>query len=75
MSDAVDIATETAEVNLAIILRNRPRLSSRPSATECEDCDSPIPTARQEAVPGIQKCVQCQQLADQHQGFNTGRYH
>lgn len=75
MSDTVDIANETAEANLAAILSNRPRLAEGPAALECEDCDEPIPEARRVAMPGIQKCVQCQQLADQSRGFHTGRYH
>lgn len=31
-----------------------------PSAEFCQECDDPIPVARQKAVPGCQYCVECQ---------------
>ncbi|MEP8984166.1 TraR/DksA C4-type zinc finger protein [Enterobacter cloacae] len=27
----------------------------------CIDCDAPIPTARKQAIPGVQCCVMCQE--------------
>ncbi len=30
------------------------------SATECSDCDEPIPEQRRVAIPGCQRCVECQ---------------
>lgn len=30
------------------------------SAHICIDCDEPIPQARREAYPGLQRCVECQ---------------
>ncbi len=27
---------------------------------ECIDCDEPIPAARQRAVPGCERCIDCQ---------------
>ncbi|CNI17012.1 DnaK suppressor protein [Yersinia frederiksenii] len=35
-----------------------------PSAFICADCDSPIPEARRAALPGVQCCVQCQQIRE-----------
>lgn len=32
------------------------------SATECQDCEKPIPEARRCAVPGCQRCVKCQTI-------------
>lgn len=37
--------------------RHRP---SHNSLEECEDCGEPIPEARQKAVPGCTRCVECQ---------------
>jgi phage/conjugal plasmid C-4 type zinc finger TraR family protein len=37
---------------------------SRPSLEECSDCGEPIPPARQRAVPGVQLCIDCAELAD-----------
>jgi len=42
----------------------RSRLPKGESATHCETCESEIPLARREAVPGVQLCVNCQSEAD-----------
>jgi len=34
----------------------------KPSATHCEDCEVLIPTARREYVPGVTRCVECQEF-------------
>lgn len=34
------------------------------SARYCIDCDAPIPEARRLAVPGVQRCVDCQELEE-----------
>lgn len=38
--------------------------SDRPSASECVECDEPIPEARREAIPGVVLCIDCQQERD-----------
>ncbi len=30
----------------------------------CEDCDEEIPEARRKAVPGVRRCVKCQEKRD-----------
>ncbi len=35
-----------------------------PSLTHCEECDTPIPKARQEAIQGVRLCVACQDIED-----------
>jgi phage/conjugal plasmid C-4 type zinc finger TraR family protein len=35
-----------------------------PGLTHCEECDAPIPVARREAIPGVRRCVGCQQALD-----------
>ena len=47
------------------IERARRALPKGPSLARCEECDAPIPAARQQAVPGVRLCVACQEAADQ----------
>jgi len=42
----------------------RARLQQGDSLEYCEDCDEPIPAGRRRALPGVRKCVNCQQAAD-----------
>ncbi|WP_242656039.1 TraR/DksA family transcriptional regulator [Enterobacter roggenkampii] len=30
----------------------------------CAECDAPIPPARRRAIPGVQCCVTCQEIAE-----------
>ena len=46
------------------IERARRALPKGPSLTRCEECEKPIPLARQKAVPGVLLCVACQEAAD-----------
>ena len=54
------------------IARARARLPQGPSRERCEDCDAPIPEARQRAVPGVRVCVSCQQSRDAEAGAFAG---
>lgn len=38
------------------------------SATECQDCEQPIPEARRWAMPGCQRCVKCQSAQERMKG-------
>jgi phage/conjugal plasmid C-4 type zinc finger TraR family protein len=49
------------------IERARRALPKGPSLTHCEECEKPIPVARQQAVPGVRLCVVCQEAADQEE--------
>lgn len=49
------------------VRRARASLPSGVSAAYCEECGEPIPRARQEALPGVRLCVQCQQEAEREQ--------
>ena len=31
----------------------------------CEDCEEEIPEARRKALPGVRRCVRCQEEADE----------
>ncbi len=39
------------------------------SLTHCEDCEDEIPEGRRRAVPGVRRCVRCQEAADAEQRF------
>lgn len=38
--------------------------AQQPSAENCVECDEPISTKRQRAVPGVQLCFECAQLQE-----------
>lgn len=54
------------------VRRVRSRLRSGGSARTCEECGGPIPEARRAAVPGVRKCLACQELEDREQAMNAG---
>ncbi|MCC7122486.1 MAG: DksA/TraR family C4-type zinc finger protein [Gammaproteobacteria bacterium] len=39
------------------------------SLTHCEDCEEEIPAGRRQAVPGVRRCVRCQESADADERF------
>jgi phage/conjugal plasmid C-4 type zinc finger TraR family protein len=58
--DQVDLAQQLEQEHLQRSLSTLDQSSSnRPSATQCEDCDDIIPEGRRQAIPGVQKCVNC----------------
>jgi phage/conjugal plasmid C-4 type zinc finger TraR family protein len=56
------------------VQRARSQLSRGESLKKCVECDTSIPEARRQAVPGVRLCVKCQQERDQQQvnlsGYN-----
>ncbi len=42
------------------------------SLTHCEKCDAEIPQARQEIMPGVRYCVNCQSIRDKEKTLFTG---
>jgi phage/conjugal plasmid C-4 type zinc finger TraR family protein len=67
-SDNLDVAAEytqqTTDARIAEQVAAYRAMAERNSATECVECDEPIPVPRQIAVPGVQTCVMCQGLLD-----------
>ncbi len=47
----------------------RRALAGSVSRTECEDCGEAIPEARRVAVPGVRRCVPCQEAHDADERF------
>ena len=68
VQDQIDASVEDA------VKRARSEMPSGESLSHCEECEKPIPEARQLAVPGVRHCVPCQteidQQAKREHGFN-----
>ena len=58
VQDQIDATVEDA------IRRARSQLRGGPGLAHCEDCETAIPQARRDAVPGVRLCVACQQAHD-----------
>ena len=56
------------------VSHSRHRLPKGESLKNCANCDQPIPRARREAVPGVRRCIRCQEADDKdavtHSGYN-----
>ncbi len=68
VQDQIDATIEDA------VNRARDQLPRGESPKNCEKCDTAIPTARREAVPGVRLCVNCQAEHDKeavnYSGYN-----
>jgi phage/conjugal plasmid C-4 type zinc finger TraR family protein len=54
-------------INMNAVANVRKKLAkqaSEPSLEECQDCGEEIPQARREAVPGVKRCITCQNIID-----------
>lgn len=47
--------------------RARARLGRGESLSHCEDCEAPIPERRRAALPGVRRCVRCQEEEDREE--------
>ena len=59
VQDQIDASVQDA------VTRARQSIPDGYSLSECEECDTAIPEARQRAVPGVRLCVRCQEHIDQ----------
>lgn len=66
VQEQIDASLED-EVN-----RVRDQLPRGDSAFECDDCGNAIPAARRKAIPGVRRCVTCQQIIDSEQTAFAG---
>ena len=68
VQDQIDASVEDA------VARARSQLPRGKSLSKCEECGEAIPEARREAVPGVRRCIACQEAEDSEQknisGFN-----
>jgi len=58
VQDQIDASVEDA-VKIA-----RAKLPTGDSLQYCEECGDDIPTARQQAMPGVRFCIACQQALE-----------
>jgi phage/conjugal plasmid C-4 type zinc finger TraR family protein len=61
VQDQIDASVEDALTEV------RSRITQGEGRTECEDCGAAIPEARRRAVPGVRRCVRCQEAEDAEQ--------
>ena len=66
VQDQIDASVKDA------IKRVRSQLPRGESLHHCEECDSEIPLARRQAMPGVRLCVTCQTEVDRQQTLNAG---
>lgn len=66
VQDQIDASVEDA------VEAARSRLSQGESLKYCEECGEPIPEARRKALPGVRKCIACQEAEDTEQKGAAG---
>ncbi|MGB3609035.1 MAG: DksA/TraR family C4-type zinc finger protein [Cellvibrio sp.] len=66
VQDQIDASIDDA------VQQARRRLPQGKSLTHCDECGTPIPEARQKAVPGVRLCVVCQAERDEEQSVSAG---
>ncbi|MBV8741248.1 MAG: DksA/TraR family C4-type zinc finger protein [Sinobacteraceae bacterium] len=54
------------------ISRAKSRLPQGASLTHCSECGKPIAEARRNAVPGVRRCLPCQDAEDRHEAAFSG---
>ena len=65
--EQIDASVEDA------VNRARSELGGGQSLSECEECGQPIPEARRIAVPGVRRCIACQQESESKR-TNSGAF-
>ena len=65
VQDQIDASVDDA-VELA-----RSRLNVGESLEHCDECDSDIPLARRNAIPGVRLCISCQSTLEEEQTISA----
>ena len=65
VQEQIDASVEDA------VEQARNRLPKGESLTHCEECGEPIPEARRAAVPGVRRCIACQEEIDRQQAAQS----
>lgn len=63
MADEAEIASAYADRFTEECVASRVRFEGE-SATHCIDCDEEIPQQRRDSLPGVQRCVECQEISE-----------
>lgn len=64
MADSMDLVQQRVEEELQRNIHIARTKAPGVSRELCIDCDTPIPQARRSALPGVQCCVTCQEIAE-----------
>lgn len=66
VQDQIDASIEDA------VKQARSQLPNGTGLSHCEECETAIPKARRDAVPGVRLCVNCQEQADNTRNISGG---
>jgi len=64
MADVIDTAQERADLVLSAQIQAARTTVAGVSAMFCIGCNRPIPEERRSALPGVELCVYCKELAE-----------
>lgn len=64
MADSMDLVQQRVEEDRQRHINKARARAHTVSRVLCIDCDAPIPPARRRAIPGVQCCVTCQEIAE-----------
>ncbi|WP_223952416.1 TraR/DksA family transcriptional regulator [Citrobacter braakii] len=64
MADSMDLVQQRVEEERQRHIHTARNKAPGVSCVLCIDCDAPIPPARRRAIPGVQCCVTCQEIAE-----------
>lgn len=64
MADSMDLVQQRVEEDLQRHINNARAKVPGAARLICIDCDAPIPSARSRAIPGVQCCITCQEIAE-----------
>lgn len=64
MADSMDLVQQRVEEERQRHIHTARRITPGISRLFCIECDAPIPPARRRAVPGVQCCITCQEIAE-----------
>ncbi|WP_193579257.1 TraR/DksA family transcriptional regulator [Escherichia coli] len=64
MADAMDLVQQRVEEERQTPYPCCPCQNAGVSRVLCVECEAPIPPARRRAIPGVQLCITCQEIAE-----------
>ena len=64
MADVIDTAQERADLILSAQIQAARATVAGVSAMFCIECNRPIPEERRAALPGVELCVYCKEIAE-----------
>ena len=66
VQDQIDASLDDA------VKRARQKMPRGESLSHCAECNEPIPEARRVAVPGVRRCIKCQEELDNDERASGG---